>query len=332
MNLTQVNKKFIIQRAKTFFRSKKWGNVLIFLIFLVLAFIFWLLHYYQQKFEIECSLPVQYEQTPPDIVLDSSLPQNINVKIQDKGTVLFNYLFVDKQSIPIHLKDIPHDEKTYTLSRIALNSAIHDGLSSTTQVLSFYPEDITIHYSPLEKKELPVALDGDLQTASGFILTESRLTPSTVFAYGDRQTLETLKEIKTIPVKKSNLRKNLDLTLDLQAPEGVRLSSQEVQLAADIKAYTEKKLELPIVSHHLPKNRYIRFFPSSVEVSCQVDLEKYPQLTAMDLEIGVDYNTLIQNKTTPVVTLVLTKKPPWLIGYRIMPERVEYLIEQKQTE
>jgi hypothetical protein len=303
---------------------------LVFFTFVVLAFIFWLIRYYQQKFEIELSIPLQYEQVPPDLILSDSVPQKINLKIQDKGTLLLNYLFTKRwDAIDINLEDISLSPSPYVVQRNVLSGLLYEHLSTTTQLISFYPENIVIHYFPLKKKEVPVVLNGDILVAPGYIFADTiALAPSTIIVYGEPQVIDTLKVIRTAPVKKTNIDKKLAISLDLQIPNGIHSATDKVKLTADVEAYTEKSFELPIVSRNLPENRYVRFFPSTAEIICQVALSKYAQLTETDLEVSIDYNELKQNKNTSVA-LTLGKKPKGLINYRIVPERVEYLIEQK---
>lgn len=314
-----------------FFHSDKWNNLLVFFSFAALAFIFWLLRYYQQKFEVELSIPVRYKHIPSSIILSDSLPEKINLKIQDKGTVLLNYHFSkNRDAIDIDLTDISLKQNPFRVTSAMLSSKIIEHLSATTKLISFDPENIDIYYSPLKKKKIPVVFNGDIQVASGHIFTDSiKINPSFVTIYGNSHILDTLYEIRTKPIKRSNINKKLNVYLDLQIPQGTRSSVDQVQLTADIEAYTEKTFELRVVSNNVPENLYIRFFPSTVELTCQVALSKYSQLTEKDLEIDVDYNELKHNNTS--IPITLTNKPKEIINYRIIPERVEYLIEQKEN-
>jgi YbbR domain-containing protein len=206
---------------------------------------------------------------------------------------------------------------------------LYEHLSPTTQLLSFYPENIAIYYYPLKVKELPVILDSALSLASGYVFVDSAtINPSTVVVYGNAQALDTLQAIRTEQVKKKNISKQVDAYLDLQIPQGIRTSTEKVKLTVNVEAYTEKSFEIPIVSNHLPENLYIRFFPSTVTLICRIPLSKYAQLTEKELEVSIDYNDLKRNKDT-MLPLQLSKKPKELINYRLLPDRVEYLIEQK---
>jgi len=331
MDLKIVNKDKLKKETKVFFRSENWKKLLVFFTFVLLASAFWLLRYYQQKFEVDISIPIHYDNVPTEVVLRNSRPLKIDIKIQDNGTALLNYFFrKNKEAIHIDLREISAEESSYSISRSALNDIIQEQLLTTTKLTSFYPESILIEYSPLEKKELPIVLNKNIVVASGYVLVDSiQINPSTVWVYGDEQTLDTLQTIKTKPLGKTNLDKSLSRSLDMQVPEGTRLSINTVHLTANIEASTEKTFEIPVTCYNSPENRHIRFFPSSVEVICQVALSKYPQFSETDLGIGIEYDELMQNKSE-TISLTLRKKPQWLINYRIVPERVEYLIEQKK--
>jgi hypothetical protein len=330
MNLNRLNKENLIDKAKLFFRSKKWKSLLVFFSFVALAFVFWLMRYYQQKFEIELSIPVRYEHVPANLVLSDSLPEMINMKIQDKGTVLLNYFFSKNwDAIRIDLKDISLQQTPYVLQRNVLTTKLYEHLSPTTQLISFYPENIAIHCYPLKMKELPVVLEGVISLASGYVFVDSvRINPFSVIVYGNARALDTLQAIRTEQVRKKNINKQVDVYLDLQIPPGIHTSTEKVKLTVNVEAYTEKSFEIPVVSNNLPENLYIRFFPSTVTLICQVPLSKYAQLTEKELEVSIDYNDLKRNKDT-MLPLRLNKKPKELINYRLLPDRVEYLIEQK---
>jgi hypothetical protein len=332
MNLLRLNKESFKNRTKVFSRIKRWKNSLVFFTFILLAFVFWLLIYYQQKFEVELYAPIHYKNIPSNIVLSDSVPDKISLKIQDKGIALLNYFFrKEKNVIEIDLEDISSGENPYVIEHEMLSDIIYEHLSAMTQLTSFEPEQIVVNYFPLKSKNLPVVLTGNVDPAPGyFFVNDLTINPSTIVVYGSPQVLDKLHAINTKQFKQTAIDKKLDVSLDLQIPQGVRLSTHKVQLTAEVEAYTEKTFELPVVSHNLPANLYVRFFPSSVELVCQVALSKYSQLTEKELEISIDYNQLEQNKNA-LIPLTLSKKPKDLINYRMVPERVEYLIEQKKN-
>ncbi len=324
------NNKTFIEKVKSFFQSSSWKKALTFLFFLVIAFAFWLLQYLQQRFEIELSVPVLYENVPDEIVLTDNVPTQIKIKIADKGTVLFNYS-LDRRVGPvkIDLNDIKPDKTSYSISRLALERAITKHLSATTTLLGYAPDKLVVEYDILKNKVVPVILNGKIAPASGFMFVDSvHINPASVLVYGSKSMLDTLQALYTEPLEITGLTKMLDKKVDLVIPSGMAADKKQVFLSGAVEGYTEKTLHIPVVCDNLPAHYILRLFPSSVEVSCQIALSKYSSLVDDSLKINLDYNLLVEDKKANV-QLELSDKPVWLKHYRISPSNVEFLIEKK---
>jgi hypothetical protein len=329
MEIKKIDKDKITKKTKIFFQSQTWKNILVFFVFVTIAFCFWVMQYFQQTMEREIVLSVDYINCPKDIVVADSVPRELTVKIVDKGTAFLKYHY-SKPVLEIDMKDVPVDTRNvYTIDRNALNYKIIDFLDNTSQVTSFKPEVLDVEYATLEKKELPIRINGNLLLSPGYIFTDSlHIEPSSVWVYGTKESIDTLLYISTVEVNEDNIQKDLDLTIDLETPRNVSLSAQKVKVYTGIEEYTEKIIELPIVCYNIPENITVRFFPSTAEVNCRIALSKYSELNESDLEIGINYND-IKNNSRMNVPLELVKKPEWLISYRIIPGTSEFLFEQK---
>ena len=255
MKLQPLNREEIKKKTKTFFHSQKWRNFLVFLLFVGIAFAFWLMQYSQQTQKYDTIASAKIIEPSSATVSDS---------LRKRG------------------------------------------------------------------KEVPVRINASFSTASGYRFIDSlHIKPSTVWVYGDKKILDTLQWIQTVFVKEDKIQNNLDLTLKLQIPKGLQTTVQKVRLIAEMEEYAEKKIELPVLCRNCPEDIHVRFFPSTVEIVCYLSLSNYTALTAEDLETSVDYDDLIKNTGANILP-ALFRKPQWLTDYRIIPEAVEYLIEQKQ--
>ncbi|MDR2683382.1 MAG: hypothetical protein LBB64_05895 [Dysgonamonadaceae bacterium] len=254
MTLRPVNQEKIQQKTKTFFRSRKWKDFLVFLLFVAMASVFWLMQYFQQTGDYDPAVPAR---------------------------------------------------NPYSETGTAVDSLRGEG------------------------KEVPVRINGILSPATGYRFTDSlHIEPDKVRVYGDPQILDTLQGVNTSILNETHIQKDIHLIAKLQMPKGLSASVQKVQITAGLEKYAEKKLELPVTCLNVPDDFHVRFFPSSVEIVCYLSLTHYASLKADDLEVGVDYNELIRNTNANILP-VLLRKPFWLNDYRIVPETVEYLIEQK---
>jgi len=332
MILKFVNKKEIKERIGAFFSNNRWKNSLVFFSFVALASVFWALQYFHEKFDFEVSMKIYYVHIPTGIALSDKLPQEITLYVQDKGSVYLNYKLRRKKEalfITIDLGDASLSNTSYVINQAALRSLIVEKLFATTQLKSYSPDKIEINYSPLAQKELPVTINGVISPASGYLFMDSiRIEPAQVVAYGNKTLLDTLQRIQTIPLNYRDIDKDWTASAGLQAPEGIHLSVDNVKLSASVEEYTEKTFELPVVCNNMPTNRNVHFFPSTVELIIRVGLSKYAQLSKSNFEIAVNYNDL-KEKHTANCSLVLTRKSIEIESYRIVPNVIEFLIEQK---
>jgi len=333
MVLKSKNKEEIKGRARAFFKSTKWKNTLVFFSFIVLASGFWALQYFNNKFEFEVPIQVLYVQIPTGVVVSHKLPEEITLHVQDKGSAYLNYMIKKRNKslfITINLGIISLNKSSYVIEQAVLHSLISEKLLATSLLKSYSPDKIEVSYSPLAQKELPVTVNGSIFPATGYLFLDSiRIEPAQVVAYGDKNALDTLREIETIPVNYTSIDKNWTVSVDLQAREGIHLSVDNVELSAMVEEYTEKIFELPVVCYNVPSDRKVYFFPSTVELGVKVGLSKYSQLLKSNFEIAVNYNDL-KVKNTANCSLTLTHKPPGLENYRIVPNVIEFLIEQKK--
>jgi len=332
MILKPKNKEKIKGKTEAFLSSKGWKNAPVFLGFIVLASGFWMLQYFQEKFEFEIPMKVNYMHIPAGIALSDKLPQIITLHVQDKGSAFLNYKYKSRKqplSITINMGTISLNRTSYLIDPSTLYALITDQLFATTQLKTYSPDRIEINYSPLAQKELPIGIHGTISPAFGYLFLDSiRIEPSQVIAFGAKNALDTLQIIRTKALNYNNINNHWTVSAELQAPEGIHLSIDHVMLSAETEEYTEKTFELPVLCNNIPSNRKIHFFPSTIELSVKVGLSKYSQLSKTDFEIAVNYNDL-KEKSSTNCSLTLTQKPRWVDNYRIIPEVIEFLIEQK---
>jgi len=327
-----INKEEIQGRAEVFFRSERWKNTLVFLGFVLLASFFWALRYFNQKFEFEVPMKIKYTNLPAGIVLSDSLPQEMTFIIQDKGSVYLDYMIGRKKRdlfITIDLDAISLYKIYYVIDHSTLRNLIDEKLLATSQLRSFSPDRIEINYSQLAEKELPVIIEGTISPTSGYLFSDAvRVEPANLIVYGSQNALDSLQSIQTLPLEYEISDKNWTVFAGLQAPNGIRLSVDRVKISATIEEYTERKFEIPVTCSNVPLNRKVQFFPSVVELNVRVGLSRYAQLSKADFEIDFNYNDLLK-KNTESCSLTLTRKPAWVGNYRIVPDLIEFLIEEK---
>lgn len=330
--ITQTFKSVRIE-IKAFLRRQQWKEALIFFCFILLSLGFWLLQSLQQEYEIEINIPVRYKNVPPDISFTETPPEKVAVKVKDKGSVLLNYSF-GRSFVPIeaNLKTSKSGKSgNLIISRQEIESDIKKQLIATTALLSFEPQLIDVPYSKRVKKEIPVVFNGSVQTDAGFKVSgDITVTPHNINVYASDLVLDTLKEVETVftEIKKGN--KPINRNIQLQKIDGVTFETTSVSINIPIEEYTEKTLEIPVVCTDLPPYYTLRTFPSTVKVSCNVPLSRFKDVSADEFAIHITFADLAQN-VSGTLSLKLTQKPDWVDVPVIIPDKIEFILEQTKS-
>ncbi len=316
-------------KAEAYFSTFPWKNLLFFLFFLMLAFIFWLMLFFQKdNVEGTYRIPLKYTNIPEDVVFDNALPAFVEISVADNGVEIFLLDVRKKDSLEIDVKELTAGG-TSELQGDQYRQLIRSQLAPSTNIRGYYPMSISLATSKLASKELRVVFDGEITTSRANLVADSAMfIPETVMAYGSSESLKQLKTAVTEYTLFKNLKATSQLPIKINPVKGVKFVPAEVEIYIPIAEYTEHTFEIPITASHVPANLDVKFFPSRVKISFSVTLEDYKKITQEDFEIALDYRDFHENEGGRV-ELELTKSPPSVNNIRISPSSVEFLFENK---
>jgi hypothetical protein len=309
----------------------QWKEVLVFLSFLLLSFIFWLMQSMQEEYEIQVEIPITYKDMPPDMIFVDDPPAAITARIRDKGSALLNYTLNHKKAlIDVNVKDTSGSGRVIRLTTKDIEAILMKQLTSTTSILSFDPQQIEIPFSKLVKKELPVCFDGDIRTEQGFLVSgEIEITPSEVEVFAGDVVFDTLTSVRTVYTEIKDGDKTITRKLKLRKVGGATYIPDEVSVVIPIEEYTEKTFEIPVVCKNIPAGYTIRMFPATVKVSCNVPLSLFKDLSesAFSVEIPV---VDLDRDISGALPVMLTRKPDWVDRVSLSPDSIEFILEQSR--
>lgn len=304
-----------------------WKNLLLFSLFLLVAYVFWLMLFFQ-KSDVEgvYKIPLKYTNIPHDVVFDEPLPNFIEIRVADKGLEIFKLDLSKHDSLEINVKDYK-DKKINSLQGNQYIQFIRTQLAPGTQLRGYYPASISLHTSKLQSKDLLVVFDGEIATNRANLVADSAIfIPEKVTAYGSQQQLNELKTAATEYKVINNLRSTSQIKLKIKPVSGIKFVPEEVEIFIPIQEFTERTFEVPITVRNLPDGMDVKFFPSRASVSFSVTLEEYKKIAPEDFEIRLNYRNFHSNEDGRV-ELELTKSPKSIINARISPSSVEFLFE-----
>ena len=333
--LDNINQSFKSARMKinAFLRRQRWKEALIFFFFVLLSLGFWLLQSLQQEYEIEINVPVRYKNIPPDISFTETPPQVVIAKVKDKGSVLLNYSF-GRSFVPIetNMKNQAEKSGSISISKKAIENDIQKQLLATTSLVTFEPQHIEAAYSKRIKKEIPVVFNGTIQTNPGFHVSGNiTISPMNISVYASDVVLDTLNQAKTVftEIKKGN--KTITKTVQLQKVSEATYDPTSVTITIPIEEFTEKTLEIPVLCTDLPPHYTLRTFPSVAKVTCSIPLSRFKDLSEDAFEIKFSFKDLEQN-VSGSLPIQLTKKPDWVSSVALVPDKIEFILEQNNLQ
>ena len=301
------------KRIKDFLLSDKSREFLIFLFFFLIAGGFWLIQTLNNDYEAEFSIPVRMKDVPNNIVLTSEPPSELRVRVKDKGTVLLNYM-LGKSFFPVNLSfpDYKGQNNHVKIFASEFEKKILSQLNASSKILSIKPDTLDYIYSTGKSKLVPVHFQGKVTAGLQYYVSDTICSPDSVLVYAPAGILDTIKAAYTQEVNLENISDTIRQRVALNNKKGVKYVPASVELTFPVDIYTEKTVEVPLRGVNFPADKVLRAFPSMVQITVS-----YEEL----LKLGSDK-----------YTVKLKSAPRGINQIRIVPEQVDFLIEQVSSD
>ncbi len=324
----EIYVSIIFKKVKAFFLSHSAREVLIFSFFFLVAFAFRWLQILDDKYQREIELPIEVSDIPEGVTVVSDIPKSIKVAVEDRGLVLFDLLQEKLLPIKLNLGTLEDNETGVTyFATSELQKKITSHFSTTTRILSFRPDTISLTYVRGEGKKVPVKASGKITPHPQYYISQLHCSPDSVIVYAPSHILDTITAIYTMPVLMQNITEGQKREVALRKYSNVKLSPSLVNLNVGVDLYSEKTLPVSIVGINFPPGKILRTFPPKVNLTFQVGLNAFRSIKPDDFLICVSYEQLMQLNDDRI-PLVVKRAPEGVRHIRISPKSVEYLIEE----
>ncbi len=282
-------------------------------------------------------LGVGYTGMPSGYVPTSKLPTKVDVEVRDVGFSLLylRHLSGCPDSIYIDVSESWDSAKQVVSID---NKTLHDAVSkrmagaANLSIEQFYPSDITVTFARLYRKVVPVVLTNDIVLSRQFTYRSPiEIYPRTVTLYGEKSQLEAIVEIPTFPLSLVDLQNDWSGKVKLQEISGVKMSTDQVDVALKVEPFTEERLSVDVQALNVPSGRVLRTFPAKVDVVFNVGLSHYNQVDTSDFVVTADCQQIdkTQSGSRPQkLKLQVKSDVSFISNLRSEPDRVEYLLNE----
>ena len=275
-------------------RRKRTTQVVTFLFFVFLSAIFWFIQSLQMRFPYVLHIPITYDSIPPEVGLESHLPEFIEVSLEDEGNHILEYSIRGVNPITLHLKQHKGVNQGFSLTAAALTQEVRKRLSSSARITTISPASIEVSAYHRARKVVPIVVGQLPLVTQGYSLGEVELTPSEVTIFA---------------------------------------SAKIVQAHLPVEQLTEQTITLPITVKDAPSGYELRPLPSSITLHLTLPRSRYGEVRADLFEVSVNYpreDTHSTDDGQRELPLQVTKKPSWVHLIRLNPDRVQYAIEERR--
>lgn len=306
-------------------------DIINYLFFVVLAAVFWAFQTANEVYEQELEAPLELINVPSNVVITSELPSCVKVRVKDKGTNLFPYVY-GRQTLPKVVIDFNEYQSNSGHVRILTSELLKPLMAARDfTFLGVHPDTLEYYYNHGLSKRVPVKWQGSIQTTEGYTLADVRVSRDSVLVYASREVLDTITAAWLQPVTLSDVADTTTLSRPIQKVRGARFSPNTVKVSLFTDRIVEKSVQVPVHGVNFPAGKRLQTFPAQVAVTFQVGMKMYRDITADDFILVVNYEDLLQIAGNRC-HLSLKSTPLGVSQVKIEPSDVEFIIEDtKET-
>lgn len=322
----------VIRRVNVLFRRTSREGVLTFLLFVVIAAVFWTVQTSYEESSKEFEVTLLIEGQTQDNVFTTHVPSTLKVTLTDTNAHLFNYSYNNSMvELKVDFDRYADVSGNFRISAAELQSLLRTELKSTTKITAMNPSLIDARFAKTEGRKFPVRLQSEYYLSDNYRMHELTIVPDSVTINAPTAVLDTLRWVFAHTSEhQSPLRDTLNELLKLDLPLGVKATPSEVQVIVPVSQYVEKVLDNIVVqSTDVPKGKQMVVFPYLVKVSCLVDFSCYHALTEEDFLATVSYDSISPNNHPHRLPITVNYKGDQEVvtNIKVEPNWAEFLIE-----
>ena len=305
-------------------------NTLLFIVFVVIAALFWVLLSFNSNMTHDITIDVVVKK-PANVTLIQEMPSKITVTVKDRGLSFLKSFFKSTPNIELKFEKYNNDKtNTLEVSSSQLLGEVRRALSSEATIIKVLPENISIKYTTLPGKKVPVNWEDNIKNIlpdKQFVINPDMIKtdPDSVVIYAlDQTTLLNISEVDISTVEVANLTSTFTKDVRLVGINNVRIVPDKVKLTVPVEPLIRKYYNASISLRNQPYGLNILFFPPSVNVSFLVPQSHYRD--KVNLTVIVDYNDI--DLSTNKVNIKLGEVSGNYSNVTLEIDSVNYVIER----
>lgn len=319
---------FIQEKVKTVLILLRSKSFLTFLFFLTLSTAFWCFEAFKEVNTVEISVPLRLTNIPENVVVTTELPKDVRITLRDKNSSLFFYRYFQTMApVEIDFSHYANPSCHVRLPKEDVRRGLKSNFETSTELLGLRPDTLEYFYSYGTSKTVETRLQGKLAPADGYYIVRQELHPTLATVYATERQLDTISAALTLPYYHTDLTESFSTQIYLQDVKGAKFLPDTVRLSVEVDRLVEKTLALPVQPLNFPEDVRLRTFPMKVNVTFQVGMKEFRNVTEADFKLVLDANDLT-DATANTCAVRIVEQPAAAFRLRLSQSEVEFLIEK----
>jgi len=326
-------KGFLIKLGRKLRRFAHSGDLYVFLLFLMLAFVFWMSRRMSGTYQTEVLIPVTLTEETGQVRVTRGFGPPLRVSVSGKGSAIWKEQHLRRRGnlLKLGLEGFQMSDGHGAMATVLLRDSVARMLPQALTIRDITPDSLTFSYILEKKVMLPVESGGILTSLNQYVPYTVTFSPDSVLVGIDQGRDCTGLTVKTEPFSLEVGTDTIRREVTLVPQPGMVLEETKVQMTVTARQYTEKELEVPVSCINAPAGVDVRLFPSKVKLLFWVSIDEFDTVSAKDFLIVVDYASLSEGERDKAEPYLLAK-PAAVDRVRIQPAQVDYLIENGSAQ
>lgn len=302
--------------------SQRGHNILVFMVFLLIATILWWVMALNDSDQCDVRMPLRLSNVPDTVTVITAVPPSVAISLQTRGSQLLKLNMGRVPTLNIDFRAYKTGN-TVRLTAADLKSLARSALDGA-DIIVVSPDTLSLTFTTNRGIRVPVRPDvvatpGPQSTIVG----RPSCSPDTISLYTAGHGT-TATSVQTEPLRMSGLNETTTRRLAVLAPAGCRAIPDSVDVTIDIEPLIFKTRKVRIETSHVPPGRKLILFPAQVDVRYMVPVSIYKK-TEPRLRVVADYRDI--DRSASMMPLRLTDVPERLQNVQLATDSVEYIIE-----
>lgn len=254
----------------------------------------WLLQTLNYKYETDVAFRVNVEGLPSDVELDKE-DTYFMARVRDYGTTLIGYEFKGATPLTVNYEELIYINGRLVLPLFTAMKKIENEIGSSGSVVRLLQDTLVIDVKR-DVALLPVRLDGVIDAADHYMVTDVEIVPSEVNVYATASDLESINEVRTEYLVKKYLKSGISFKASLVAGDLMTIEPSTVDVHVSVQRLVEKKVNVPVDYIGFPAG-YSGLLPGEVELSFEIPESDAESIGAKEFKVYVDYKELLSSGT-----------------------------------